>query len=133
MPLTLLLPIVILGIAGIFLLIRALNPTPDLTFTDPAMAQALWDHQNPDAAAQAVHITPGGRHVLIETAAGAGLLWSFGADPVTRTFDTAPEVAETATGLTLTTHDFTAPRIAIPLADPASRAKWTAILTGQTA
>lgn len=133
MPLTLLLPIVVLGIAGIFLLIRMLQPTPDLTFSDAGTARAIWDHQNPDTPALNVHIAPDGRHVLVETEAGAGLLWAFGTDPVSRVFDRAPDLRDTGAGLILITHDFTAPRITIPLADAASRADWTAILSGQNA
>ncbi|MCB1366483.1 MAG: hypothetical protein KDK00_01860 [Rhodobacteraceae bacterium] len=131
MPLTLLLVFVVLGIAGIFLLIRALHPTPDLTFGDAAQASAIWDRQNPDMPARSLHIAPGGGHVLVETDAGPGLLWAFGADPVSRLFDTAPQLVDTGQGLTLITHDFTAPKVTIPLADPASRAAWAAILTGQ--
>ena len=130
MPLSILLPLVVFGIAGIVLLIRLMRPTPPLIFTDEGHARAIWDHRNHDAPSTEIILNSAKTHALIETASGPGLLWSFGVDPVTRLLDHPFDLKDIKTGLRIVTHDFTAPNIDIPLPEATSRRRWTAILEG---
>ena len=130
MPLTILLPLVVFGIAGIVLMIRLLHPTPPLLFDTVEEVQRLWDHRNHNAKARQTHINPDRTCALVETDAGVGLVWSFGVDPVTRLLSDPFEVSETPAGLRLETGDFTAPTIDIALTSDEDRAKWRALLGG---
>lgn len=115
MPLEILLPMVVIGITGVVLLIRWLRPTPDFRLDNNDKVANIWNHRNVDVAAKTVHLNAARTHALIETAQGFGLVWVFGADPVTRLLDHPFEVAPSSTGLRIQTHDFTAPRIDVVL------------------
>ena len=132
MPLSVLLPLVVVGIALIWGLVRWLQPTPPLRIRDETEARAIWHHRNPETPAQTARINPGRSHALVETGAGPGLVWAMGADPVTRLIPPGTRCVETATGLRLKTGDFTAPVIDIPLPDPRERAQWAEILRQHT-
>ena len=127
MPLEILLPLVIAGIVGGVGLVWLLQPTPPLVFTAREQAAEIWNRRNPDAPARSVHLNPAGSHALVETATGPGILWSFGADPVNRLLTPDCDIRETNGGLRITTHDFTAPRIDIPL-DSTERRHWLDLL-----
>jgi|GEM_PF-2949608 len=131
MPLNILLPMVVLGIAGLVLLVRLLRPTPPLTLANRKAARALWDHRNPENPARAIHLSRSRNAALIETDTAAGLLWSMGCDPVTRLFHTAPDCHETDKTLIVRTGDFTAPKITIALPDPTERRRWRSVLEYQ--
>ena len=124
MPLSVLLPLVVVGIALIWGLVRWLQPTPPFRISDTAEALAIWRHRNPETPAETARLNPERSHALVETAAGPGLVWAMGADPVTRLIPPGTRCIETATGLRLKTGDFTAPGIHIPLPDPRERAQW---------
>ncbi len=128
MPLNILLPIVVIGIGGITLLILLLRPTPSLGFPTPDAAVQTWNRRNPLHPARRAIPNPAGTHALIMTDTVPGLLWSMGADPVTRLLDMPLRVKETGKGLVVQTADFTAPRIAIPLPDGKARRQWRALL-----
>jgi len=128
MPLDILLPMVVIGIAGLGLLIRLLRPTPAFCLTSPERARDIWNHRNPRHPAGEIHLNRAGTVALIKTPAGDGLLWSFGADPVTRLFVSPPVCHETGSGLRIITGDFTAPKITIPLPDPDERHLWRRVL-----
>lgn len=130
MPLQVLLPLVVIGIAAIVLLIRAMRPTPQLTFASPAQAKDIWNHRNHDCEATGARLNNAQTHALIQTRQGVGLLWAFGADPVTRHFRPPVACRQTSKGLRLVTHDFTAPLIDIPLTDEKNRYAWLQILSG---
>ncbi|NOX39505.1 MAG: hypothetical protein GXP05_03055 [Alphaproteobacteria bacterium] len=132
MPLQVLLPLVVIGITAIVLLIRAMRPTPPLTFATTDQAKAVWDHRNHDHEATRAHLNLAQTHALIETRQGIGLLWSFGVDPVTRHFRPPVACRQTTKGLRLVTHDFTAPIIDIPLTDRDIRTTWQQLLTAGT-
>jgi len=131
LPLTILLPFVVFGIIGAVLLINRLRPTPDLLLDTPDIAAGLWLHFNPDLPALRVHLNSIHSHALVETAAGVGVVWSFGADPVTRLLKPDCQVRDTKAGVRLKTGDFTAPAIDIPLADPVQRKAWRVLLEGR--
>lgn len=118
MPLSILLPLVIFGITGIVVLVRALRPTPPLLFLSAQQAAQVWDHRNHPANAQKVHLIPDNTCALVETASGPGLLWSFGVDPVTRLLNKHYVCSETQHGISIQTHNFTAPKINIPCPIP---------------
>ncbi len=132
MPLEILLPLVVLGISGIVLLIRLLRPTPDLRFDDTEVATVMWNHRNHDAPAIATHLNMAGSHALIETAKGCGLLWSFGADPVSRLLDHPFDLVEAGLHVQINTHDFTAPVIDIGFSDAAEQAEWVELLKAKS-
>jgi len=128
MPLSILLPLVVFGILGAVLAIKWLRITPDLVLKTPEQVLELWQHFNPDADAEQVHLNAVRSHALVETAQGLGVVWAFGADPVTRLLDADWEVRETPQGVRLITHDFTAPTIDIPLPHDVQRKQWRVLL-----
>lgn len=128
MPLNILLPVVIAGIAGITLLILLLRPTPRLIFATADEAIEAWNRRNPFHPATRAMVNPAGTHALIVTETKPGLLWSMGADPVTRLLDMPFKLTEHNKGLVVRTDDVTAPRIAIPLHDAELRRNWRALL-----
>lgn len=130
MPLSVLLPLVVVGIALIWWLVRWLQPTPALRIPDAGAALEIWHHRNPDIPARRARVNPGQSHALIDTDQGPGLVWALGADPVTRLIPPGATCSETEAGLRLKTGDFTAPSIHIPLPDPRERALWAEQLRG---
>lgn len=129
MPLTVLLPLVVFGIGGIVVLIRLMRPTPVLAIDGEDSARRIWNHRNHETPAEKLLINPAHSHALIETGAGPGILWAFGADPVTRLLNHPFDCQETRHGLRIVTHDFTAPAIDIPLPQDL-RAGWLDLLKG---
>ncbi len=127
MPLEILLPIVVVGITCIVLLIRWLRPTPEFRLHDTDQAAEIWNHRNHDIVAGAVHLNVARTHALIETGGGIGLVWVFGADPVTRLLDQPVVFKSRGNGLSIQTRDFTAPRVDVML-DGAEITHWTDIL-----
>jgi hypothetical protein len=128
MPFSVLLPLVVFGILGAVLLIKWLRLTPDLVLETPEQVLDLWQHFNPEIPARTVHLNAARSHALVETAGGLGVVWSFGADPMTRLLGTRWEVKETTQGVRLITHDFTAPAIDIPLPHDVQRKQWRILL-----
>jgi hypothetical protein len=126
-PLEILLPMVVIGITGVVLLIRWLRPTPDLKLSDARQVAEIWTRRNPDIAVGAVHINGAQSHALVETAQGVGLVWVFGADPVTRLLDHPFDLEKNASGLRIRTHDFTAPHIDLAL-NATEITRWSDIL-----
>ena len=114
MPLHILLPLVLLGIAGIAGLLHLLGYSRPAEIRDAAQACALWDHHCPGEAALSATVAGTGRAALVETERGAGLVWSFGADSTARRLDGA-EVHSTGDGLIVRLHDFTAPAVHLRL------------------
>lgn len=75
MPLSVLLPLVVVGITLIVVLVRLLAPTPPCRFATPDEAIAVWDRRHPDLPASAARLADDGAAALVETAGGgrAGL------------------------------------------------------------
>jgi len=130
--LNILLPVVIAGIIGITLLILLLRPTPRLIFATADEAIAAWNHRNPFHPATRAMVNPAGTHALIVTESGPGLLWSMGADPVTRLLDMPFRLAEHDKGLVVRMDDVTAPKITIPLHEADLRRNWRTLLEKTT-
>ena len=128
MPLVVLLPLVIVGVALIVALVRIFAPTAPLIFADIQTATDVWNHRRPRNAARQVFLNARKTHALVTTDKGAGLVWSFGVDPVTRLFTQETTWREKNGLLIISTGDFTAPRIRIPLEDARQRRQWTQIL-----
>lgn len=127
MPLPILLPLVVFGIGGIVILIRWMRPTAPLVLTEET-AIAVWGHRNPELPAKRIHLNTIGSHGLVDTENGPGLVWVFGADPVTRVLDHPIKCTKTDLGLRLHLSDFTVPAIDIPLRDGVEKAEWAKLL-----
>jgi hypothetical protein len=126
-PLEILLPMVVIGITGVVLLIRWLHPTPDYRLADQDQVAKIWNHRNVEVAARAVHLNTEHSHALVETDQGVGVVWVFGADPVTRLLDQPFDLEPSGNGLRIQTNDFTAPHIDLAL-DGAEIDRWHNIL-----
>lgn len=128
MPLSILLPLVVFGIAGIVLAVHLTGNSAPRRFTDPADAMAAWNRAFPTRTARSARLSDDARAALIETDAGPGLCWGFGADTTAHPFTTRCEVRDTGNGLRIRFHDIAAPGLTVTLADPAARADWIATL-----
>ena len=121
MPLATLLILVVGGIAAIALLLHLLGKSAALELSEES-ARAAWLRQFPDDTVHAVILAESRHAALIETQAGTGLIWSFGADTVARPLGGA-RLSETTNALHIRFPDITAPGISLRLS-PAERADW---------
>jgi hypothetical protein len=126
MPLSILLPMVIAGIAGIALLLHLLGLSKPALIADEAHARRAWLREYPDDPPLRVMLCRARSAALIETARGYGVVWPMGADTTARPLAGA-RLAATGSGLTLDLPDYTAPRIRLRLS-PEEAAQWQAIL-----
>jgi hypothetical protein len=133
MPLSVLLPLVVFGITLIVVLVRVMAPTPALVLDDEGAVRAIWDRRHPDLPARAVRLDEAGHHALVLTEAGPGIVWTLGADPVTRVLPKGTRVRETGTGLLIDLGDFTAPRLSVALTMADARRDWARELEGVSA
>ena len=122
MPLSILLPMVVMGIAAIAVLLHLLGLSRRATLPDAAAARAAWLREFPGDAP--VHVTLCQNHsaALIKTGQGRGVVWPMGADTTAR-YLTGARARRTKTGLRLDLPDYTAPRIHLTL-DPDETAAW---------
>lgn len=126
MPLSILLPMVVLGIAGIAVLLHVLGLSRRATLADTAAARAAWMREFPEDTPIRVILCHDHSAALIETAEGRGVVWPMGADTTARYLSGA-RVRQRKTGLTLDLPDYTAPRIRLTLS-PDEAANWCALL-----
>ncbi|WP_371228321.1 hypothetical protein [Roseovarius sp. 2305UL8-3] len=126
MPLTVLVPMVLLGIAGIALLLHVLGLSQRKLFGDVAEARTAWLHEFPEDMPIRLVLSHDHRAALIDTAKGHGIVWPMGADSTARYLDGA-KVARTATGLRIDLPDYTAPRIDLEL-DAEEVARWPQLM-----
>jgi hypothetical protein len=126
MPLSILLPMVIAGIAGIALLLHLLGLSKPAVIADEAQARRAWLREYPDDPPLRVRLCRARSAALIETARGCGVVWPMGADTTARHLSVAG-VRRVRTGLTLDLPDYTAPRIRLRLS-PEEVEQWQAIL-----
>lgn len=126
MPLGLLVTIVVLGIAAIAVLSHVWGFSRPFAIDSDERARAEWLRHWPDDEVARVIRATDGHAALVETAQGAGLLWSFGADTVARRIRGA-RLSPCDKGLRLALHDFTAPAVTIALR-PDERAEWQAAI-----
>ena len=131
MPLSILLPLVVGGIAGIVVLLHILGLSRQAVISDADAAMAAWDDEFSTDPARATTLCRDGHAALIAAASGRhGIVFSIGADTTARYLDGAA-VAQTRRGLRIDLPDFTAPHIHLTLdADEATR--WP-VLIGDSA
>ena len=128
MPLEILAPMVVFGIAGIALLIHLMGFSRPYTFADEDDARARWLREYEDDSITAVTLTHDRHAALIDADKGPGIVWAMGADTATKRL-TAPRLEPRPDGLRLRFHDFTTPAIRLHL-DPAETAQWQDKLKG---
>jgi hypothetical protein len=121
MPLTVLLLLVVLGIAGIGVLLHLGGASRRFDISDEPVARREWARHRPHDAVVAVHLAAGA--ALIETEQGLGLLRPFGADTVAHG---VAEMRAVSGALRIGFADFAAPPVRLAL-DDAARARWLEI------
>lgn len=126
MPLSILLPMVVLGIAGIAVLLHVLGLSRPALLADAGVARAAWLDEFPTDAPTRITLSHDNRAALVETAKGAGIVWPMGADTTAR-YLTDAQITRTATGLRINLPDYTAPRIDVTL-DTSEANRWPALL-----
>jgi hypothetical protein len=126
MPLEILLPMVVLGIAGITLLLHVLGLSCPALLADGQAARAAWLDEFPEDKPQRVVLSHDHRAALIETAKGKGVVWPVGADTTARYLQGA-QITRTARGVRLDLPDYTAPHIHLTL-DAAEADSWPRML-----
>ena len=114
MPLHILLPLVVFGIAGITLLLHLLGKSEKLRFETEADAIHHWLRQFPYTDVRRVILAQSGHAALIFTAKSKGMVWAFGADSVARYVKTA-SFTETPKGLMVRFPKFEVPSALIDL------------------
>lgn len=124
MPLNILLPLVIFGIALLALLIHVMGFSRRFDLRDAAMARKRWLREFPDDRVDSVEIAPDHHAALVETDQGLGLVWSFGGDTVARRISGA-DLTPCRAGLRLDLHEFAAPGVTIALPEAAAT-QWRA-------
>ncbi len=129
MPLEILLALVILGIAGIALLLHLTGRSARTRLSAPS-ARAHWLRHFPDDTVLDVTVADSGDAALVRTPAGPGLLWAFGADTVARPLQ-GFDLLDTRDGVRVIFHDFAAPSVRLTLT-PDERASWRQDMTQET-
>lgn len=131
MPLEILLPIVVFGIAGIALILHLLGLSRPAMLADEAAARAAWLEEFPEDRPSRVVLSHDHRAALIETTTGPGIVWPMGADTTARYLDGAT-LERTAAGLRIDLPDYTAPRIHLAL-DASEAEGWHRACSGSDA
>lgn len=116
MPLQILLPMVVAGIAGIVLLLHLLGRSELARFDDEASARQAWLREYSDAPPTRVILSHDRHAALIETEYGSGVVWPMGMDTTARYLSGA-DIQRTKDGLRVDLPDFAAPRIRLRLDD----------------
>lgn len=114
MPLEILLPMVVLGIAGITVLLHVLGLSRPALLADGQAARAAWLDEFPEDMPRRVILSHDHRAALIETDRGKGVVWPMGAHTTARYLEGA-QITRTARGLRIDLPDYTAPRIHLTL------------------
>jgi hypothetical protein len=122
MPLSILLPMLGLGISGIAVLLHLLGLSRQATLADEAAARAAWLRAFPGDTPVRVTLCHDRSAALIATDTGRGVVWSMGADTTARYLNGA-QIKPTRTGLHIDLPDYTAPRIQLTL-DSGETAEW---------
>lgn len=113
MPLSVLLPMVVLGIAGLGLLLHLAGQSRAFEIGNDEVARREWLRHWPDDAVFAVHLVAGA--ALVETQAGLGLLRAFGTDTVAHRVTGMREIPG---GLRIEFGDFGVPAVRLAVEDP---------------
>lgn len=126
MPLEILGPLVVIGIAGVAVLLHVLGYSRRVDLSDAALARAAWLREFPET--QVLNIAPAdnGRAALVISTIGPGVVWAFGADTVARRLP--PDGPDFGAGdMTLTFPDFGTGRMHLPLS-PETITQWRSTL-----
>ncbi|GGO59283.1 hypothetical protein SAMN05444398_10966 [Roseovarius pacificus] len=115
MPLGILVPLVIAGIAGIAVLLHILGLSRPATLASEDAARTAWLDEFPDDPALRIVLSHDHTAALIETRDGHGIVWPMGADTTAR-YLTGARIERTTNGLRIDLPDYTAPRIRLRLA-----------------
>ena len=126
MPLGILIPMVVIGIAGITLLLHLLGQSKTANLSDEDAARRAWLREFPDAPPRRVVLSHDRHAALIDTDEGPGVVWPMGADTTARLLAGA-RTERTATGLRIDLDDFAAPHIHLHL-DPDEADLWPALI-----
>lgn len=116
MPLQILLPLVVIGIAGIGVLLHLLGRSEVARFDDEAAARLAWLREYSDAPPSRVILSHDHHAALIETDHGPGVVWPMGMDTTARYLHGA-QIRRTKDGLRVDLPDFAAPCIRLRLDD----------------
>ncbi|WP_417207785.1 hypothetical protein [Antarctobacter sp.] len=122
MPLTVLIGLVVVGIAAIALLIHTTGLSHPRRFTTEEAARAAWTREFPLSDVKGVTLCRSGRAALIDTDAGVGVVWPMGADSTARRLTDA-RITPHDGGLILHLSDYAAPTVRLHL-DPDETALW---------
>ena len=123
MPLEILGPMVVLGIAGIALALHLLGLTAPRHQTTEDDARAAWLREHPDDNIAQVLLARSGRAALITLASGErGLVYVMGADTCAHPL-TGAQWQQRKGAIRVTIPDFAAPRFDIMLA-PGELSQW---------
>lgn len=130
MPLGFSLVIIVLGVIAVVGLVHLTGGSASRRFADEAEVIRAWSFDHPDEPVRDVILSKVNRAALINTAEGEGLIWSFGAQSVTRKLEPGllRRVVEHPRGLCLEFAEFDAPRVVLDLTG-AEVASWTAFLS----
>ncbi len=115
MPLSVLVSLVVVGIAGIALLLHLAGRSKRCVLTRED-AEAAWERHFPGDIVEQITVSRDGHAALVLTHLGPGLLWAFGADTVARRLEDF-DLIETGDGLRVEFHDFTASSVTLVLDD----------------
>jgi hypothetical protein len=126
MPLSILIALVVGGIAGIAVLTWAFGLSAPHRFSDKADARAAFAREYPDAAVTDISLCKTGTAALLRTEQGLAIVWPMGSDTTARMLQDAG-VRRRANGLTLKLPDYTAPRINLRL-DPEEAEAWANLI-----
>jgi hypothetical protein len=121
-PLTVLIPMVVLGIAGITVLLHVMGRSTVASFESEDDAARAWLREYPDCPATRVILSHDRHAALIETGDGPGIVWPMGADTTAR-FLRQARITRTDKGLRVDLPDFAAPHIHLRL-DPEEAELW---------
>ena len=126
MPLEIMGPMVVLGIAGIALLLHLTGQTAPMRLQTEEDAHRAWLREHGEDAPGIILVAADGRAALLRLASGAlGLVTAMGADPSAR-YLTGASWETTTKGLRIRLPDFAAPRFDIALSED-DRAAWLAL------
>ncbi len=126
MPLSILVTLVVLGIAGIAMLTKWLGMSTSKRFQTEQDVIAAWAREFPETPVRVVTLCQSGNGALVTTAQGPGLVWAMGADSTARLLSKA-NLSPTDTGLRIDLPDYSAPHATLTLTK-AETAQWSALI-----
>ncbi|MGD9861934.1 MAG: hypothetical protein AB7S99_01860 [Pseudodonghicola sp.] len=125
MPLPILIPAVVAGLAVIALLLR-LGARPPRALPDPEAAREAWLRRFPDDTVREVILSRNRHAALILADEGRGLLWSAGAGPQAHRLEDY-DLIDRGTALRVIFHDVTGTEVTLRLDDFEAR-RWRSLL-----